>query len=562
KEGNLDSAEKNFKTVLEKDPKSVSARLGLGHVHFRRGEHKKAAETAEAVLKKHSKTPRAHYLKGLALGKLAAKDPNPDFTEATRAIGTYIGLDRNLSKKKRKIEFTADGTLKVLVEAAGSYRFTEDQLAYGRQLVRKVLSEAAERLNIADEELVKILDFLAGLVEKTPEVLIDDFIKDREKTGAKIGAAFAKYTRPDPGLIARAVRGKWDLFPYLTATTFQPRAQALEMLLTYADKAETDEAIEQRGEIYLFLTAIYLNDVTANREKLDRNLRHAREHLQKNSLPWLLSAHLALLDKHVSGKRGGGSMEDYLKSAYKHAEYNEFRSAILAARKTLLEQTKFPKSIPPGAPEGWQKAVLLSTAANWQPESISDALRMFLRKLLSLSRSFREGTNSLVKEKKLSTEKRAEYCIRFAQHGRAVSQILKKHSDMIELSLEARYFEEEFLRTLYKAYEDISDNRNVEYVQQQYSKLLKEQRPYFHAVERYSEERDRALGVMPISEPGRAAERAAEIIAGERLAFEQAVEEWLSRRKTQPEKPTRVGPLGPAGNNPFGPGLPGRKGSK
>ncbi|MHC4662606.1 MAG: tetratricopeptide repeat protein [Planctomycetota bacterium] len=560
-EGDLEKAEEHFRIASDKFPEAVSAKLGLGHVVFKRGRFAQALEAADSVLKETAGSAGAHYLRGLALGKLEAQKEKPDFEAATEEIRKYVELDRNLSEKERRIKFSEDGTLRVTVEAAGNYRFTEEELVYGRQLIRRVLTEAAERLNISDGELLSVLDFLAGLIEKSTEEMIDEFIKDREKTGAKIEKVFSDSSKPDAGKIAAAVKGNWDLFPYLAAVTFQPPDQAREMLLAYIDETLKDYegSPKSRCEIYIMLAETYLDDPKTNRKKIDEWLKYARHTSGDNTLPWLISAHFALLDMHILGK---GSLMDFIENAAALTRFDDFRTEVLNERLKLLEETKFPSQVPKSVHEKWTNAIRLTTAASWKPDSTEKALRTFLRNLLALSRSFRDGRNSLVEKENMDKERRAKFSILLAKQCTYVSYLLRAGTDMVELSLDAASKEEEFRKTMIKGYEDLEEvgdikknKENYETAIRQYSELHEKQRPYFHAVERYSEERDRALGIMPITDPVQAAARAAEILNGEKQAFEKAVKEWLEARSSR-EDDSPAEPLGPAIDSPFGPTAP------
>jgi tetratricopeptide (TPR) repeat protein len=203
--GEAKASLEHFKCVIRLDKDFSRALLGAARASFTLQKYDDSARYARLTLGEDKKQPyQAYYSLGAALAKLGRK------TDAQKALDRYIELNPNIDKSQKPvIAFTKNNDVSLVVrrttpvDIEKRLKYTPKELAEGRELIRALIKEESVRLRLAPEEVVELLEYIAGIYGKKPPEMIADFLADREKTYEKVKEAIGKDGRLPRGKIAK-----------------------------------------------------------------------------------------------------------------------------------------------------------------------------------------------------------------------------------------------------------------------------------------------------------------------------------------------------------------------
>lgn len=92
----IDSAARNFRHLLERDPKHAGALAALGQVEFRQKNYSGAVEVQRAIAN-NDRLREAHYYLGLTYARLGKKQ------ESERELATATRLEHEETEKQRTV---------------------------------------------------------------------------------------------------------------------------------------------------------------------------------------------------------------------------------------------------------------------------------------------------------------------------------------------------------------------------------------------------------------------------------------------------------------------------
>jgi Flp pilus assembly protein TadD len=192
--GDAKASLEHFKKAVQLEKDSSRALLGAARASFTLQKYDSSARYARLALDEDKKGPyQAYHSLGTALAKLGRKN------EAQKALERYIELNPNIDKTKKPIiAFTKDNDVSLVVRRTTPVniekrlKYTPRELAEGRELIRALIKEESVRLRLAPEQVVELLEYIAGIYGRKPPEMIADFLADREKTYEKVKAALQK----------------------------------------------------------------------------------------------------------------------------------------------------------------------------------------------------------------------------------------------------------------------------------------------------------------------------------------------------------------------------------
>jgi tetratricopeptide (TPR) repeat protein len=234
--GNSHDALKHFALVLEKDKTSSGALLGAANACFQLQRFSDCARYARAALGEEGKGPyQAYYLLGSTLAKMGKRDL------AEKALQRYIELNPNIDKTdKPVIGFTKENDVKIVVKrnAPGvdvqkRLKYSPQELAEGRELIKALVREESVRLRLSAEEIEILLDHLAELYGKKAPEMIADFMADRDKTYEVVKKGLETQSRLPQEAIRKLAKGRED------------NPAAMEAVLSMLDPAEAVGILEK-----------------------------------------------------------------------------------------------------------------------------------------------------------------------------------------------------------------------------------------------------------------------------------------------------------------------------
>ncbi len=205
--GDAAGALKWYKKALTVDANYSPALLGSARAAFAVQKYADCVRYARLSLSEDEKHPyQAYYLLGSALAKLGRKE------DAVKCLKRYIELNPTIDKSKEPtIAFTKDNDVRLVVrrltppvDIEKRLKYTPEELAEGRELVKVLVKEEAVRLKLASEEIERFLDYMAELYGKKVPKMVADFIADREKTYRKLKAALDKQIKLPAGKLRKA----------------------------------------------------------------------------------------------------------------------------------------------------------------------------------------------------------------------------------------------------------------------------------------------------------------------------------------------------------------------
>ncbi len=211
--GDSVGALKHFAKVLKKDKTSSGALLGAANACFQLQRYADCARYARAVLGEESKGPyKGYYLLGAALAKMGKKE------HAQKALERYVELNPNIDKNhKPVIGFTKENDVRIVVQrktpgvdVGKREKYTPQELAEGRELIKALVKEESVRLRLSAQEIEKLLDFLATLYGKKATEMIADFMADRDKTYERVSKRLEAQSKLPQEAIGKLAKGRED----------------------------------------------------------------------------------------------------------------------------------------------------------------------------------------------------------------------------------------------------------------------------------------------------------------------------------------------------------------
>lgn len=188
--GEAEYALEHFRRMAAKDKAlAPRANLGAARAAFQLRRYVECVKYARDSLGKDGRHPyQAYYLLGAALAKLGKKE------EARKCLERYVELNPGIDKtSKPMITFTGDNDVQLVVRRSTPgvdiekrLKYTPEELAEGRELIKVLVKEESVRLRLTPEEIAKFLDYMAAAYGKKSSEMIADFLADREKTYEKL----------------------------------------------------------------------------------------------------------------------------------------------------------------------------------------------------------------------------------------------------------------------------------------------------------------------------------------------------------------------------------------
>ncbi len=196
--GDAAAALEHFNCAYKLDKGATRALLGAARASQSLQKYDDCARYARLALGEDEKQPyQAHYLLGAALAKMKKRKA------AEKALQRYIELNPNIDKTQKPIVvFTRDNDVNLVVrrttpgvDIEKRLKYTPEELAEGRELIRALVKEESVRLRLTQEEIAVLLEYIAQAYGKKAPEMIADFLADREKTYGKVKATLGRESK-------------------------------------------------------------------------------------------------------------------------------------------------------------------------------------------------------------------------------------------------------------------------------------------------------------------------------------------------------------------------------
>ncbi|MCZ6689687.1 MAG: tetratricopeptide repeat protein [Planctomycetota bacterium] len=185
-QGRLDDAIRILLAILEERPRHLSTLLTLGRVFFQTARFEEASDLAEKAREVDADSVEARFLLGLVRGK-------------QRRTGEAASLIRSCypseeGKDPPVVTFDPDGNLRlVLPRSATAERerppLTAEERDFASQILAQLVKEEAKKLRMEEEEVDRLLGYMASVCETDTATMMRDFLEDRDGTAKRIQIA-------------------------------------------------------------------------------------------------------------------------------------------------------------------------------------------------------------------------------------------------------------------------------------------------------------------------------------------------------------------------------------